>query len=120
MQNLSEVFDVFPTRVGVDLPESRSPEGAGSFPHTRGGGPFNVYDWCISIRFSPHAWGWTVALDNVATLCYVFPTRVGVDRLRHIVRDKRRCFPHTRGGGPMTNGQMCRGCGFPHTRGGGP
>ncbi len=71
-----------------------------SFPHTRGGGPYMGKGDDGEYPFSPHAWGWTYGLFYEVWGSGVFPTRVGVDRPRHIMRDKRRCFPHTRGGGP--------------------
>ncbi len=55
----------------------------------------------VQEAFSPHAWGWTFAVERRKIKREVFPTRVGVDRrsLRHCVCTIR--FPHTRGGGPM-------------------
>ena len=73
-------LEVFPTRVGVDRTPRHCPPTAASFPHTRGGGP----NWRQRVKvwrtFSPHAWGWTLAILFTVTA----PTG----------------FPHTRGGGP--------------------
>ena len=52
--------------------------------------------------FSPHAWGWTVALEIRSEQTYVFPTRVGVDLHTDPEKWDLVGFPHTRGGGPST------------------
>ena len=50
--------------------------------------------------FSPHAWGWTRVAAANNRYSHVFPTRVGVDRLRKQLLSRQQRFPHTRGGGP--------------------
>ena len=53
-------FDsVFPTRVGVDRLQALVARLPGSFPHTRGGGPYGREILRRVSMFSPHAWGWT-------------------------------------------------------------
>ena len=93
------------------------------------------------VTFSPHAWGWTGSNDWGRVYDIVFPTRVGVDRLRKEANVEHVAFsPHawgwtverrgqrqpvivfpTRVGvdrtPPTTNITITS---FPHTRGGGP
>ncbi len=52
------------------------------------------------LRFSPHAWGWTLASHCYNRPTVVFPTRVGVDRFADKGQYNSTSFPHTRGGGP--------------------
>ena len=54
-------------------------------------------------------------------LTKIFPTCVGVNRLRAIVIDPNRYFPHVRGGEPPA-GHVARlvSAHFPHVRGGEP
>ena len=59
--SFDQLFNVFPTRVGVDRTPTDNMDLGG--------------------QFSPHAWGWTAGLDHVYHVATVFPTRVGVDRL---------------------------------------
>ena len=72
---------VFPTRVGMDLyNESKSLNGY-RIPHTRGDGPVLAVGSDIWLRYSPHAWGWTVRAESAVSDNTVFPTRVGMDQL---------------------------------------
>ncbi len=67
------------------------------FPHRRGGGPLTQVDISFYGWFSPQAWGWTVWRYSHALGHDVFPTGVGVDRLRLALLARRGCFPHRRG-----------------------
>ncbi len=134
-------FVVLPTRVGmVRIAQHAAGLGGGS-PHTRGDGPMNKATLATTVRFSPHAWGWSVCSSSPHTHHSVLPTRVGMVRgfgARH------RCLsrsPHTRGDGPrqgamvhgkpsfsphawgwsrLTTNQTAFGARSPHTRGDGP
>ena len=92
---------VFPTRVGVDLTGHVQSSRIRCFPHTRGGGPAVRVVSMLTSMFSPHAWGWTDQRTRHSRGCYVFPTRVGVDRELWFSSETRKSFPHTRGGGPV-------------------
>ena len=70
---------VFPTRVGMDRSRSQAAGRSGCFPHTRGDGPAELYDYRIDKRFSPHAWGWTGQPTRWTAAGRVFPARVGMD-----------------------------------------
>ena len=74
--------------------------GKTRIPHTRGGGPRDAIYTILSARYSPHAWGWTHINQRTIYRTWVFPTRVGVDRLIMFLWSKCWCIPHTRGGGP--------------------
>ena len=52
-------------------------------------------------EFSPHAWGWSSPVAPPDPELMVFPTRVGMVRLRRARLRKLVCFPHTRGDGPL-------------------
>ena len=54
----------------------------------------------MSQAFSPHAWGWSAQLIHLDKFRAVLPTRVGMVRLRAILKDHATCSPHTRGDGP--------------------
>ncbi len=75
-----QLQDVFPTRVGMDRARRWRRCKYPCFPHTRGDGPSSPSTASASLRFSPHAWGWTGALCGVVICQHVFPTRVGMDR----------------------------------------
>ena len=73
---------VFPTRVGVDRTMKLRHFLLRRFPHTRGGGPRTYIIYVSGTQFSPHAWGWTARVVGPAGTRGVFPTRVGVDRVK--------------------------------------
>jgi len=78
---VAKFLSVFPTRVGMD----RSLQNLELFweciPHTRGDGPGGQNVLFGPIRYSPHAWGWTVIPIEQPSFFGVFPTRVGMDRI---------------------------------------
>ena len=91
---------VFPTRVGMDRPRSRRSEDRRSVPHASGDGP--NFGW-LPVRISmcsPREWGWTEdqGLDYLSRR--VFPTRVGMDRMKMVRVSGRACVPHASGDGP--------------------
>ena len=72
--------EVFPTRVGmVRNPWSRACTTM-CFPHPRGDGPDVGVGNDVGSRFSPPAWGWSVAREGAGARVSVFPTRVGMVR----------------------------------------
>ena len=98
MQSASSVF---PTRVGVDQASLAADKTRQRFPHTRGGGPDAATGLVQYLKFSPHAWGWTLRIAIQQPETPVFPTRVGVDREELLAQIAELRFPHTRGGGPL-------------------
>ena len=99
---LCRLLSVFPTRVGMVRSDRVAKSVALRFPHTRGDGPRTINKFILVIVFSPHAWGWSAIRAKLLALSGVFPTRVGMVRRDNKSRDRRRCFPHTRGDGPET------------------
>jgi len=84
----------------MDRPPARTAGRPQGFPHTRGDGPQREGLPDPRCEFSPHAWGWTVPLQRIRIRPGVFPTRVGMDRLRVTPEEFAESFPHTRGDGP--------------------
>ena len=115
---ITELKRVFPTRVGVDLPDHVHHFKPLGFPHTRGGGPATQgYITGLPV-FSPHAWGWTETGAGAGAEAGVFPTRVGVDLLGGFILAGGSRFPHTRGGGPkQVRESENRGAFSPHAWG---
>ena len=94
---------VFPTRVGMDRCVRWAKNRWSRFPHTRGDGPPTRCNLSANNAFSPHAWGWTEGEAAHDYNIQVFPTRVGMDRVRKVAKLFGLCFPHTRGDGPLFN-----------------
>ena len=92
--------DVFPTRVGMVRRNGIPFACRTSFPHTRGDGPKPGSVSLASIRFSPHAWGWSGSQAHGESALLVFPTRVGMVRVEAESGAASHGFPHTRGDGP--------------------
>ena len=89
------------------------------FPHARGDGPTSQ---SVSVRqpFSPRAWGWSAG-GRPCVSGEVFPTRVGMVRLRHYATQRTGRFPHARGDGPTDRSRPSEAVRrFPHARGDGP
>ena len=72
---------VFPTRVGMDRSHRTGSPRRSRFPHTRGDGPMGADKYDLWQAFSPHAWGWTELAGEIEENPFVFPTRVGMDRV---------------------------------------
>ncbi len=100
-QGRPRLYGVFPTRVGMDRDGSEFCHSDRSIPHTRGDGPPEEQLFPMLYAYSPHAWGWTVDVPRRPVRVIVFPTRVGMDRLRTGLRAVPSCIPHTRGDGPV-------------------
>ncbi len=95
--------DVFPTRVGVDRTVRTPSPMPCRVPHARGGGPATGSGQIRGMGCSPRAWGWTAVSEQRVVYAAVFPTRVGVDRMRYSISSWRTRVPHARGGGPTTS-----------------
>ena len=93
--------EVFPTRVGMVRVWLSGPPTDLGFPHPRGDGPNNPLLPAVRIRFSPPAWGWSVHGHVELARDVVFPTRVGMVRLRVCAPWLPLSFPHPRGDGPQ-------------------
>ncbi len=102
-----EGLTIFPTRVGMVRASRRLCSTNADFPHTRGDGPMETLYAAIDSAFSPHAWGWSggtlVRVHGVP----IFPTRVGMVRLRDLSYYAVFNFPHTRGDGPRSSYDGC-------------
>ena len=70
------------------------------FPHPRGDGPRGRLGQARGGAFSPPAWGWSGVGGQSAKCLPVFPTRVGMVRLKRVGQTSGECFPHPRGDGP--------------------
>ena len=99
---------VFPTRVGMDRFNTERKCRWSRIPHTRGDGPILRNAFAIPVLYSPHAWGWTADDEYGEQIIYVFPTRVGMDRLRAAPHWTSRSIPHTRGDGPNRRNRVLR------------
>ena len=109
---------VSPAHAGMDrtVPPSRTPRR--SFPRTRGDGPMTLTAFITSGRFPPHTRGWTGLSCRHSRLASVSPAHAGMDRLQPATGEPYRCFPRTRGDGPVSLPKPSSSPRFPpHTRG---
>ena len=92
---------VSPARAGMDRLTCELPGTRRSFPRTRGDGPFAASSRMRSWVFPPHARGWTGPSTEDWSSRNVSPARAGMDP--PLTRDcpTGRCFPRTRGDGPV-------------------
>ncbi len=93
---------VFPTHVGMDREVRRMSELRKCIPHARGDGPRAIHSQIRPGTYSPRTWGWTDEVFDAIGRFFVFPTHVGMDRMRWRVIGSRWCIPHARGDGPCT------------------
>src|SRR5205809_480316 len=93
----TETYQVFPTRVGMDRPLPQTPRRPARVPHARGDGPATVEIRILGPVCSPRAWGWTDTGRVRVQRVPVFPTRVGMDRPRDVLRRDVEGVPHARG-----------------------
>ncbi len=56
------------------------------------------------VKFSPHAWGWSVKGVSENVKLNVLPTRVGMVRGERLSLRPKRSSPHTRGDDPLEIG----------------
>ena len=92
---------VLPTRVGMVRRCSARRCARLCSPHTRGDGPIAAAVTSVPAEFSPHAWGWSGAMNRSTEATHVLPTRVGMVRMCGLSLDAGVCSPHTRGDGPV-------------------
>ena len=92
--------NVFPTRVGMFRTRTRVRSAGWCFPHTRGDVPICLALVMRGLPFSPHAWGCSGDDEPGGEARGVFPTRVGMFRVRRMISSSWCCFPHTRGDVP--------------------
>ena len=71
-------YAVFPTHVGVFLPETTNWLNAFSLPHARGGVSTRVYSNGDLVQSSPRTWGCFSRAMRQLVEVKVFPTHVGV------------------------------------------
>ncbi len=95
--------EVFPTPVGMDRRTARAPPARTSIPHARGDGPQKPPSIAPMSRYSPRPWGWTGRETMQALDLWVFPTPVGMDRLKTAKSLPTTCIPHARGDGPRSS-----------------
>ena len=80
--------------------DAKIPKKKHCFPHTRGDVPRKRRTHRRGSRFSPHPWGCSNILKNFSLFSVVFPTPVGMFRLRTMPPGLVDSFPHTRGDVP--------------------
>ena len=97
-------FGVFPTHVGMDRMTASPATYTLRIPHARGDGPRECILNPRPSGYSPRTWGWTEALRARLKHFDVFPTHVGMDRLRRIAHSAPEGIPHARGDGPISDG----------------
>ena len=97
----SSTAKIFPTRVGMVRVADSNSNHRSDIPHTRGDGPECNYNRDFSIKYSPHAWGWSGRQIGGYVRLEIFPTRVGMVRSNYGCHQSSRDIPHTRGDGPI-------------------
>ena len=109
---------VSPARAWMD-PAPFCDQGAeGSFPRTRGDGPFANYLQTEVDLFPPHARGWTRPQGHAHAVWHVSPARAGMDPIQLRRGLPRSRFPRTRGDGPSKGTDQVGAPPFPpHARG---
>ncbi len=94
----AEQQNVFPTHVGVFLPDgTMAPDNAG-LPHARGGVSATYQSGDLYFRSSPRTWGCFSLVNIVSGSVKVFPTHVGVFPSGEAAGQSRLRLPHARGG----------------------
>ena len=71
--------EVSPARAGMDPPLAATTRGGGSFPRTRGDGPWAGSGAEKGWEFPPHARGWTGYIQKRVGYSGVSPARAGMD-----------------------------------------
>ena len=95
---------VFPTHVGMFLGGDAAISAIAGFPHSRGDVPPTSPRSKPPTPFSPLTWGCSSPAMSPKFAHAVFPTHVGMFRLRGLRRRRRRGFPHSRGDVPSARG----------------
>ncbi len=93
---------VYPTCVGMDRLIKPSQQSTNRLPHMRGDGSKLLILVPISMKFTPHAWGW-IGMEKITLRAEdVYPTCVGMDRLINRLFSWIGGLPHMRGDGSLT------------------
>ena len=93
-------FSLFPTHVGVYRSKLLLAKRYLPLPHARGGVPQRLTLYIGGPDSSPRTWGCTESGQILSVRLRLFPTHVGVYRLRSAPRRWGRSLPHARGGVP--------------------
>ena len=130
---------VFPTHVGVFLPQKTTSVLPHSLPHARGGVSSYSIGSTSTLMSSPRTWGCFLYRHLTAFFSCVFPTHVGVFPGRSFLLRRTAGLPHARGGVspaekiakeeykvfpthvgvfPLNHYQIAGGLCLPHARGG--
>ena len=90
--------DVFPTHVGVFLPEEDPVEDGDRLPHARGGVSIEKVEGGSGESSSPRTWGCFCSVRHASMDDTVFPTHVGVFLVGRALSELGIRLPHARGG----------------------
>ena len=102
----------------MDLFVTADPASRSSFPRMRGDGPSTSTARSCSMRFPPHARGWTLICNGNGWPHDVSPACAGMDPERTSCCRERLCFPRMRGDGPFAFRPVACDVPFPpHARG---
>ena len=89
---------VFPTHVGVFLPDEKVEERIKCLPHARGGVSMAGTFYTSRALSSPRTWGCFLQRFRLLRVRWVFPTHVGVFPKERKKWTIPYCLPHARGG----------------------
>ena len=95
-------FSLFPTHVGVYRCPMPCPKACLTLPHARGGVPLEAPPGQEIPASSPRTWGCTATAHPLHRRPGLFPTHVGVYRVRANPFRATAPLPHARGGVPVT------------------
>ena len=109
---------VSPAHAGMDRFRRLSMRRDNGFPRTRGDGPSGGMSMATGLVFPPHTRGWTGGGCTQIYSDIVSPAHAGMDLGRSSTTGRCRCFPRTRGDGPVMKAIAKAIDEFPpHTRG---
>ena len=91
---------LFPTGVGMVRPLTVLRPLQRALPHGRGDGPSNDPVHELGSASSPRAWGWSESVEFFLREHGLFPTGVGMVRVRPGLISGFQSLPHGRGDGP--------------------
>ena len=92
------ILHVFPTHVGMNRQRLSVVFTNGRVPHTRGDEPRHLFPIAITLKCSPHTWGWTEDDDDDEDGGNVFPTHVGMNGVVGNVSNISLYIPYVCGG----------------------
>ena len=109
---------VSPARAGMDRRSAQAAPWSHGIPRTRGDGPRNTTESWDTVKYPPHARGWTGTGHNKASLRGVSPARAGMDPSHSVGSVESIRIPRTRGDGPRSRrSSSWRSVYPPHARG---